>query len=81
LRIRVLLFARLRELAERDDFEMEVPDRSTLGAVWSRLQEEHPGLKALRHAPLMTRSREYAFPETVLEADEEVAFFPPVSGG
>ena len=81
MRIRVLLFARLRELAERDDFEMEVPDGSTLGEVWSRLQAEQPGLKAFSHPPLMTRSQEYASPETVLEAGEEVAFFPPVSGG
>jgi molybdopterin converting factor subunit 1 len=81
LRIRVLLFARLRELADRDSFEMEVPDRSTLAAVWSRLQEEHAGLKAFRSPPLMTRSLEYATPETVVEAGEEVAFFPPVSGG
>jgi MoaE-MoaD fusion protein len=81
LRIRVLLFARLRELAGRDDFALEVPDRSTLGGVWSLLQQAHPGLRAFNPPPLMTRSREYASPEAVLEADEEVAFFPPVSGG
>jgi molybdopterin converting factor subunit 1 len=79
--VRVLLFARLRELVGRDALEMEVPDGTTLGGVWAALQQSTPALRAFRLPPLMACDQEYAAPETVPREGAEVAFLPPVSGG
>jgi MoaE-MoaD fusion protein len=81
MRVRVLLFARLRELAGRESLEMEVPEGTTLGALWHLLQVGNPALEAFTSPPLMARNLEYAAPETPLTGDEEIAFLPPVSGG
>ncbi len=81
MRVRVLLFARLRELSGDDSIEMEVPEGTTLGELWGRLQEKVPALRAFPHPPLMARDLEYAGPGTLLTGDEEIAFLPPVSGG
>jgi len=81
MRVRVLLFARLRELVGGDSLEMEVPEGTTLGELWRLLQADNPALQAFTSPPLMARNLEYAGPETPLTGDEEIAFLPPVSGG
>ena len=79
MRIRVLLFARLREIAGREALDLELPSGATVGEVWRHLQERTEALKGYPHPPLM--NRDYAPSGTVLTGGEEVAFFPPVSGG
>lgn len=81
MKVRVLLFARLRELAGGDELELEMTEGATLGELWSRLQERFPSLRAFVHPPLMAVNQEYASPDCALAGEDEVAFFPPVSGG
>ncbi len=81
MKVRVLLFARLRELSGGDSMELEVPVGTTLGELWSRLQERLPALRAFPHPPLMARNLEYVDAGTILTGGEEIAFLPPVSGG
>ncbi|HEV8375628.1 MAG TPA: MoaD/ThiS family protein [Candidatus Polarisedimenticolia bacterium] len=81
MKVRVLLFARLRELARSDALELELPEGSTAGSVWLRLQEQVEALRAYRRPPLMAIDQAYVSPDSVLAGGEEVAFFPPVSGG
>lgn len=79
--VKVLLFARLRELAGNDAMKLEMSQGATLGELWNQLQEGFPSLRAFNHPPLMAVNQEYASPERVLAEEDEVAFFPPVSGG
>jgi molybdopterin converting factor subunit 1 len=81
VKVRVLLFARLKELAGSDALELETAQGATLGELWMRLQDQFPSLQAFVHPPLMAVNREYASPDQLLKAEDEVAFFPPVSGG
>jgi molybdopterin synthase catalytic subunit len=81
MKVRVLLFARLKELVGSDSVEMEVPEGATLGDLWRRIQTVTPSLQAFPHPPLMARNLEYAGADTPLTGDEEVAFLPPMSGG
>jgi molybdopterin converting factor subunit 1 len=81
MRVRVLFFARLRDLAGCEAMEMEVPIGTTLGELWQLLQAGTPNLRVFTTPPLMARNLEYAAPETSLTGDEEIAFLPPVSGG
>jgi molybdopterin converting factor small subunit len=80
VKVTVLLFARYAELAGRSRVEVEVADRATLAEVWERVAEAHPALRAER-APLLACDRAYAAPDRVVEGREEIAAFPPVSGG
>ena len=53
MRIRVLLFARLREIAGREALDLELPSGATVGEVWRHLQERTEALKGYPHPPLM----------------------------
>ena len=76
IRVRVRLFAMLRERAGRSSVEVELADGATAGDVWASLGigEEPPALG-------VAVNRAYADRSTTLADGDEVAFIPPVSGG
>ena len=78
LSIEVHFFAALRErLGER--VRRDVPPGTTLAVLWRELAAATPGLDAL---PVRFAIRErYVEPSYVLRQGDEVAVFPPVSGG
>jgi len=75
----VQLFAAYREVAGWSRREMEVEADATAAGLWERIREECPGLTALR--PLCAVNQTYARLDRPLRVGDEVAFFPPVSGG
>ncbi len=87
MKVRVLFFARLREQLGSPGGEVELPGESATvaqlrallvsrGDAW-REALEGPQSRKLRIAV----NQDMATPETVLRAGDEVAFFPPVTGG
>ncbi len=80
--VRVRLFAMLREGAGSGTLELELEPGTTVEQALRRLAEERPVGELLRRLPLRTAvNREYADGATVLEAGDELAVIPPVSGG
>src|SRR5262249_4932295 len=81
VRIRVRLFASLRESVGQGELELELPEGGPRGGVWQRLAAAHPEL-GLRRGPLAAAvTRRYASFDEPLSAGDEVVFIPPVSGG
>ena len=78
--IRIRLFARYREVAESAALDLEVTPGTTLGALWTMVQRRVPSLQQ-EARPLMAIDQAYAKPDQVVHPGNEVAFFPPVSGG
>ncbi len=76
IRVRVRLFAMLRERAGRSSVDVELAAGSTAGDVWASLGigDEPPALG-------VAVNRAYADRATALADGDEVAFIPPVSGG
>jgi molybdopterin synthase sulfur carrier subunit len=81
MRVKVRLFARLREIAGAPEFEREVADAATLGAVWDQLAREYPEMTPYRSSISGAVNAEYARMDAALSDGDEVAFLPPVSGG
>ena len=81
MKVAVSLFARLREAAGRDRVEVEVPDGATVEEVWSAVSAAHPTLARYRPHTLFAIGNEYVQAERPVRPGEEVACFPPVSGG
>ena len=79
MRIRVRLFASLREKVGASELEVSLDRGATVADVSSRLRAEHPTLAAARFATAVNRA--YATPDRVLADGDEVALIPPVSGG
>ena len=81
VRIRLLLFARHRELAGVSQLELEVPERSTAEDVYSLLERNAPPIAALRPYTTYAVNREVVEPSRVLLPGDEIAFLLPSSGG
>ena len=81
MRVRVRLFASLREAASRSESPLELPEGSTAEAAWQALVSELPDLARRRPSLAVAVNRVYAGFETMLREGDEVAFIPPVSGG
>ena len=76
VKVRVRLFAALREQAGAGTVDVDLPDSATVADVWPAL-----GLGAEPSGLLFAVNRAYADRLAVLSADDEVAMIPPVSGG
>ena len=81
MRVRVRLFAQLRDLAGTGDVALEVPDAANVQAVWQALVSAHPVLAPFEASVSSAVNAEYAKRHAMVSAGDEVAFLPPVSGG
>ena len=75
------LFARYREAVGRERVEVDVPDGATVEDVWRALTDRHPILSRYRPHTLFAVGNDYVDPDRRLASGEELACFPPVSGG
>ena len=76
VKVRVKLFAALREQAGTRERELELADGAGVGDVWGAL-----GLGAEPRGLVYAVNRSYVDRETPLRDGDEVAVIPPVSGG
>jgi molybdopterin synthase catalytic subunit len=74
--VTVRLFAILRERAGRDRLELELPDGARVADALRAVDDLAGGLSLV-----MAVNREYAAADQPLEAGDELALIPPVSGG
>jgi MoaE-MoaD fusion protein len=80
-RLRLKLFATLRERARTAELVREFPDGTTVGEVWQALVREFPALGGHHDSVRFAVNREYVAADFRPSNDDEIAFIPPVSGG
>nr|WP_317134854.1 molybdopterin converting factor subunit 1 [Ameyamaea chiangmaiensis] len=83
--ITVLYFASLRDRLglDRERYALTSPD-ATVATVLDALAERHDALREAIGAGAVIRAavnQQFATPATPVAAGDEVAFFPPVTGG
>ncbi|HEU0093096.1 MAG TPA: molybdopterin converting factor subunit 1 [Vicinamibacteria bacterium] len=81
MRVRIRLFASLREAVGRSEVELDLPNGATAEEAWERLAGEHPELAPRRARLTAAVNRTYAPFDTPLRDGDELVFVPPVSGG
>jgi molybdopterin converting factor subunit 1 len=81
MHIKVKLFAILRERANMAEFQIELPERSTVDdarqAILQKITELTPLIKRVAFAV----NQSYVSTDTMLSDGDELALIPPVSGG
>jgi molybdopterin synthase catalytic subunit len=79
--VKILFFAHLKDLAKTGQMEMKIPPLSNIHQLKGSLIKLHPEMsKALSYA-LCSLNHEYVDEDMRLAENDEVGFFPPVSGG
>ncbi|GIX04467.1 MAG: hypothetical protein KatS3mg114_0336 [Planctomycetaceae bacterium] len=79
--VQVRLFARAKELAGGERFELQVPAGSCVREVRRCLLQQVPTLAPLESSLLAAVEQQFAPEHQIVTAGCTVAFFPPVSGG
>ena len=74
--VQVRFFASLREKLGLNDCALELPSPAVAMDVWSLATQQ-----TLPANTLIAINQEFAKPDSAVHANDEVAFFPPVTGG
>ena len=78
--MRVLFFAQLKDVTGCDAIELTTPALN-VEQLWAELLGKFPALAAHRARVRLASNWEYAAPDAIFRAEDEVALIPPVSGG
>jgi molybdopterin converting factor subunit 1 len=81
VRVRLLYFAILRDIAGTSAADVELPDGARAADVWEQLRGRHRELAGYQRPPMVAVNEEYVAAEHVLRDGDELAFIPPVAGG
>jgi molybdopterin converting factor subunit 1 len=81
MRVRVLFFGVLKDLAGKSSDSLDVRDGALVRDVLEHYLSEVPRMRESLASLAVAVNQEYAGAETKLKSDDEVALLPPVSGG
>ncbi len=75
--IQIKVFASLAEQLNTQQAELQAGQASTVQEVWQHIAPDTP----IPENVLMAVNMEYVSPDSPVSDGDEVAFFPPVTGG
>jgi molybdopterin synthase catalytic subunit len=81
MRLEVRLFATLKDRAKANLVTVELAEGATVAILRECIATDYPALAPALPTSLVAVNQEFAFADTPLHAGDQVALFPPVSGG
>jgi len=81
MQVNILLFATLKDLAGKSRLVLDVPENATILTIRRILSEAYPEMEVNVELAIAALNQEFAVDTDIVYAGDEVAFFPPVSGG
>jgi len=82
MEVEIRLFATLKDRAQSDRIRVLLPsDPTTVARLLDAVGADYPALAPALRSALVAVNRMFAGPETPVGSGDEVALFPPVSGG
>jgi molybdopterin synthase catalytic subunit len=81
MQVRLLFFATLKDIVGAREMRVELPPGATVSDVLTHLEKRYPRVKDYRPVVLTAVNEEYVEQSAPVQDGDEVAIFPPVSGG
>jgi molybdopterin converting factor subunit 1 len=79
--IRILFFASLADITGTREATVEPASVTDVASVFDSFARQYPALDNYRASVLFALNSEFARPGSPVRDGDELAFFPPVSGG
>jgi molybdopterin synthase sulfur carrier subunit len=80
VKIKISYFGQFRDITGLTEEEIETKDGVTVEELRDQIREKYPRIAAKREV-LVAVNSSFALLDTVINPEDKVAFFPPVSGG
>lgn len=80
MKINILTFGITKDIIGQNLFELEIPEQTTITQLQRILMDQFPAMQQLTSLLIAVNS-EYAQKDYILQASDEIALIPPVSGG
>ncbi len=81
MRVRVLFFGMLKDLAGKSSDSLDLPEGASVRQLLEHYASQAPRLRDSMPSLAVAVNQQYVGAETKLKFDDEVALLPPVSGG
>jgi MoaE-MoaD fusion protein len=81
MQVKLLFFATLKDIVGARQLQFDVPAGATVADLLTHLEASYPRMKDYRPVVLTAVNEEYVDHRTHIHEGDEVAIFPPVSGG
>jgi molybdopterin converting factor subunit 1 len=81
IQVRVRAFATVRQILGASEVTLELPAGATVADLLEHLAAEYPAIVPLLERTIVTVNQSYANRSQSVGAGDEIAIFPPVSGG
>jgi MoaE-MoaD fusion protein len=81
MRVRVLFFGMLRDLAGKTNESVELPEGAVLSDLLAHYGDKIPRFREFLPSIAVSVNQEYSMGNTPLQDQDEVGLLPPVSGG
>lgn len=81
INLKILFFANLKEIVGAPQILLEMEQGSKVKDLKKILIAQYPGIEDYQTALLVSINQNFSFDEDLLNNQDEIAFFPPVSGG
>ncbi|MFZ9089054.1 MAG: molybdopterin converting factor subunit 1 [Planctomycetaceae bacterium] len=81
LTVTVLFFAAAADIIQRETVQLQLHEGVTLADLQQQLYSRWPELSQRLPTLMWAVNEQYATPQTILRAGDQVACIPPVSGG
>ncbi|MCP5100044.1 MAG: molybdopterin converting factor [Chloroflexi bacterium] len=81
MELEIRLFATLKDRAGKNHIRVQVSEPATVQTVLDTIVATYPQLKTSLETTLVSVNKSFSFPEQAISSTDEIALFPPVSGG
>lgn len=79
--VRVLFFGAARDAVGQEEIILKLPSAANSAGALAQLLDAYPALKRFGNSLLLAVNQAYAQPDEAISEGDELAVFPPVSGG